>query len=122
MKNQIVWVDIPVADLDRAIDFYSAVLGERVDRIDNNGVSVGVLPHATDQTGGYLFADEDYPPSEDGPLVYLNVDGRMDAAVLAADRHGGKIIEPQHGLGEQGWRTIIIDSEGNRIALHSRTA
>ena len=27
MANQIVWCDIPVLDLDRAIRFYSVVLG-----------------------------------------------------------------------------------------------
>ena len=30
MANQVVWVDIPVKDLDRAIKFYSAVIGGTV--------------------------------------------------------------------------------------------
>ncbi|HET6654843.1 MAG TPA: VOC family protein [Gammaproteobacteria bacterium] len=122
MKNQVVWVDIPVTDLDRAIDFYSAVLGDRVDRMDAGGVTIGLLPHDENSSGGCLYVSEDYPPTANGPLIYLNVDGRMDEAVLAADRHGGKVVEPQHQIGEHGFRTIVIDPEGNRIALHAKTA
>ena len=46
MSNQIVWVDIPVADLDRAIKFYSAVLDNEVVKQSFSGMSLGLLPHA----------------------------------------------------------------------------
>ncbi|HET8551350.1 MAG TPA: VOC family protein [Gammaproteobacteria bacterium] len=121
-RNQIVWVDIPVIDLDRAIDFYSAVLGDKVERADAGGVEIGILPHADNSASGCLYVSEDYPPTTHGPLIYLNVDGRIDDAELAADRHGGRMIEPRAQIGEHGWRVIFIDPEGNRIALHSQTA
>ncbi|HET6725470.1 MAG TPA: VOC family protein [Gammaproteobacteria bacterium] len=122
MKNQVVWVDIPVTDLDRAIDFYAAVLDDRIDRMDAGGVTIGLLPHEQNSSGGCLYVSEDYPPAPNGPLIYLNVDGRLQPAANAASRHGGKVIEPPHQIGEHGWRAIIIDPEGNRIALHSQTA
>ena len=45
MPNQIVWVDIPVMELDRAIQFYSAVLGTKVKKEEFDGMSMGLLPH-----------------------------------------------------------------------------
>jgi len=54
--------------------------------------------------------------------VYLNVDGRMKAAVEAASSNGGRVVEAAHAIGPHGLRAVIIDSEGNRIALHSMKA
>jgi predicted enzyme related to lactoylglutathione lyase len=53
-------------------------------------------------------------------LVYLNAQGRLDEAVAAVVANGGKVIQPKHPIGPHGFRAIIHDSEGNRIALHSR--
>ena len=38
-----------------------------------------------------------------------------------AELHGGRILEPPHSLGPHGYRALLLDSEGNRIALHSNT-
>ncbi len=46
MQNQFVWVDIPVSDLDRAIAFYSAVLGEKLKKESAQDFVFGVFPHA----------------------------------------------------------------------------
>lgn len=45
MSHRIVWVDLPVTDLDRAIGFYSAVLGLTVTKEGGPGFSFGLLPH-----------------------------------------------------------------------------
>ena len=57
--------------------------------------------------------------STGGPLLYLNANGRLDQAVAAAAANGGKVVEPKHQIGPHGYRAIVLDSEGNRIALHS---
>ena len=56
-----------------------------------------------------------------GPLVYLNVDGRIVAAERAVAAHGGRIEKTTHAIGPHGYRAIVLDSEGNRVALHSAT-
>jgi hypothetical protein len=118
--NQFVWVDIPVADLNRAIDFYSTVLEAAVSREGGPGFFFGLLPHADNGVGGCLVhTTSDNAPSRQGPLVYLNVSGRLHEAVRLAQQHGGSIVHAVHQIGEHGWRAIILDSEGNRIALHS---
>lgn len=120
MANQIVWVDIPVHDLDRAIRFYSAVLGEPVRKEDMGELKIGLLPHTQDDTtGACLFKKDGEEPSAKGPLLYLNCQGRLDKAVTAVEASGGRILQPKHPIGPYGFRAVILDSEGNRLALHS---
>jgi predicted enzyme related to lactoylglutathione lyase len=119
MANQIVWVDIPVLDLDRAIRFYSAVLGAEVKKHEFPGMVIGVIPHEGDDVGGCLFQKAHEKPSATGPLLYLNCQGRLDTAITDVEANGGKILEPKHPIGPYGFRAVILDSEGNRIALHS---
>lgn len=119
MANAVVWIDIPVVDLDRAIQFYSAVLGQSLMKHEFPGMTIGLLPHAENEVGGCLFCDPERPPSAEGPLVYLNVQGRLDAAEGEVVSHGGKILQSKHAIGPYGFRTVLLDSEGNRVALHS---
>jgi len=64
---------------------------------------------------------EDNEPSRKGPLVYLSAEGRLDAAIAAAPKNGGNVVSPKQSIGPHGFRAIIIDSEGNKIALHSHS-
>jgi uncharacterized protein len=118
-KNQIVWCDIPVTDLDRAIKFYSAVLGQTVSKETYPGMTIGLLPHAEESVGGCLVEMADRKPSMDGPMIYLNCEGRLDIALAQVELNGGKIVQPKHPIGPYGFRGVVVDSEGNRIALHS---
>jgi uncharacterized protein len=120
MANQLVWVDIPVIDLDRAIRFYSAVLGAPVTKQEYPGMSIGLLPDSDKDVSGCLHCSETDRPSENGPLLYLNCQGRLDEAVAAVPTSGGKVLKPTHPIGPHGFRAVVLDSEGNRIALHSR--
>jgi predicted enzyme related to lactoylglutathione lyase len=52
-------------------------------------------------------------------MIYLNANGRLDDALAKVDANGGKVIQPKHQIGPFGFRAIVLDSEGNRIALHS---
>ena len=52
-------------------------------------------------------------------MIYLNANGRLDEAIAAVLPNGGKVLKPRHAIGPYGSRAIILDSEGNRIALHS---
>lgn len=122
MNNQIVWVDIPVVDLDRAIKFYSAILGVTVTKESSPGFTFGLLPHSDTSVSGCLYVpDKDNAPSLTGPLVYLNAEGRLGSAVKAVVAGGGKVIQDIHQIGPYGFRAICRDTEGNRIAFHAMT-
>jgi len=119
MANQIVWCDIPVLDLERAVKFYTAALGQDVKKHDFPGMTGAVLPHGDGDAGGCLIRSPNEKPSAQGVMIYLNVNGRLDAAIRAVLAHGGKVVEPKHEIAPFGFRAIVLDSEGNRIALHS---
>ncbi len=116
MPNRVVWFDIPATDLARAIGFYSSVLDVEV---TEEFPGVAVMAHGDDSVGGCIFKSDDIKPSAQGPLLYLNVNGRLDDAITEVERRGGKIDTPKHSIGDFGQRAIVIDTEGNRIALHS---
>lgn len=125
--NTLCWTDIPVIDLDRAVKFYSAVLGEEVSKMSEQGFEYGLLPHEEQNASGCLCVGSDSArsenkPSQNGPLVYLSVEGRLDDAVKAVKANAGKILQERHQIGPHGFRAVIVDSEGNRIALHSSAA
>jgi len=123
MSNTFVWVDIPVTDLDRAVTFYSAVVGRPVSKVGGPGFTFGLFDHHGGEVGGCLVASaEAGAPSLAGPLVYIDASDRLDAAVAAAKAHGGQVLKDKHSIAPNGFRAIVVDSEGNRVALHSMTA
>ena len=115
--NRIVWCDIPVANLERALGFYRAVLGVRVHHEKFEGMEMGVIDHDAGN-GGCLVVDPQNV-SKGGALIYLNANGRIREATDQAAKHGGQVVEPVVAIGPHGYRSVVIDSEGNRIALHS---
>jgi hypothetical protein len=117
--NRVVWFDLPVADLARAQAFYQAVLGVNVHREKFQQFDFCVIEHH-DGNGGCLIFDPAKVAAA-GILVYMNVDGRIRDAVAKVAQNGGKVLEDTHGIGPHGFRAIVLDSEGNRIALHSGT-
>ena len=117
--NRAVWFDIPVANLDRATAFYSAVLGIDVHREKFENFDFSVLEH-NQGNGGCLIPDAG-AVSRGGILVYFNTDGRIRDAVAQVEQKGGQILKDTHSIGPHGYRAIVLDSEGNRIALHSAT-
>jgi uncharacterized protein len=119
LHNLGVWFDIPVVDLDRASTFYRSVLGLPVHRQESDGFVFAVLSHDQGNGGCLVPAKTADVHSEGGILVYLNVDGRIRDAVSQVEKVGGTVIEPVHAIGPHGFRTLILDSEGNRLALHS---
>ena len=121
MKPNIVWYDIPATDLDRAIRFYSAVLGAPVVKEEDSEIPLGWLPTADGGRMGCLCVVDGFKPSPDGVMIYLSVSGRLKAAVDAVRANGGQVQKDVHPIGPYGFRAEILDSEGNCIALHSET-
>lgn len=123
-QNTLCWTDIPVTNLDRAIKFYSAVLGAEVQKMSEGGMEYGLLAHEEQNASACLCVRSDSggiknEPSQSGPLIYLTVEGRLDEAVKATRANGGEVLLDRQQIGPHGFRSIIIDSEGNRIALHT---
>ena len=116
--NRLVWFDIPVADLDRAAAFYRAVMGIDVQREKFGDYEFCILDHK-DGNGGCLVKEPTQITGTGGVLCYLNVNGRIRDAVAQVTKLGGKVLEPTHAIGPHGFRAVVLDCEGNRLALHS---
>lgn len=120
--NTFCWIDIPVLDLDRAIAFYTALLAQPINKISEHGFEFGLLPHDENNVSGCLCIMENRKPSDQGPLIYLNVEGNLDNALAVVEKSGGILIKGKEQIGPYGFRGLIKDSEGNGIALYSSRA
>ena len=117
-NNRAVWFDIPVVNLERATSFYANVLAVNVDQQSFEDFQFSVIEHK-DGNGGCLVPNPD-DVTEKGIMLYLNAHGRLREAVEKVKEFGGRITEDVHSIGPHGFRAIIVDSEGNRIVLHSQ--
>lgn len=116
--DRAVWFDIPVSDLDRAIRFYEGVLAIGVAKESFGDTEFAVLEHGSGN-GGCLVVKPDEVIGDKGLLLYLGVEGRIRDATARVESLGGDVVEPTHPIGPHGFRAVVHDSEGNRIALHS---
>jgi uncharacterized protein len=123
MKNPVGWFEIPVTDLDRAEKFYNELLGFEFDRQDPkpNGITMSFFPMEMDALGcpGTLVLGPNFVPSQEGSLVYFST-ANVEETVKKAESLGSKTLLPKTDIGEHGFIAWLEDSEGNRIAIHSR--
>lgn len=120
-QNMVGWFEIPVYDMDRAKIFYEQVFKVEITIHDFGGILMGWFPFAEGQTGasGTLVQQESYIPSQEGTLVYFVCDDVANE-ISRVEAAGGKIYQPKTQISpEHGYMAVFIDSEGNRVALHS---
>lgn len=120
--NAINWFEIPVVDFDRAKKFYETVLGQKITNhpMPDANTTYGVLPYVPGTSvGGAIMKMDGFEPSQQGPVLYLNGGDDLSDALSRVEGAGGKITIPKTDIGENGFMAHFIDTEGNRIALHS---
>jgi len=126
MKNNIVgWLEIPVNDMGRAITFYENVLDLKLTREQMGSLDMAWFPHEAEgygSGGALVFYPQGYKTSVDGVLIYLTASsGNLANELSKVENAGGKILQDKTRISEEhGFMAILIDSEGNRVALHSR--
>jgi predicted enzyme related to lactoylglutathione lyase len=123
MSHAINWFEIPVADMDRALAFYTTLSGRALRReaFGGPGEELGVFEaDGTDDVKGALFKSPNLQPSANGTLVYLNASPSLDAWLARVPAAGGRVALPKVTLPDgMGCFAHIIDSEGNRVGLHA---
>ena len=126
MENIIVWADIPVTDLDRAMKFYGAVLQHPFTTVEGmEGIGLPA-PEASSSDGQQQFpvafdlmVVTDRKPSAEGCTIYLNSHDDPEGMLQRAADAGGRIDMPATDMGQMvGTIGAFIDSEGNRIGVH----
>lgn len=121
-QNVVNWFEIPVDDMARAKQFYKGVLGyEAQDMPSPSGGEMAAFPWVQEGANatGALVKSEQTAPAAGGTLVYFTCDD-CGAAADRAPQHGGKRLMPKIDIGDHGFIAHVLDSEGNKIGLHSR--
>jgi uncharacterized protein len=119
--NMVVWFEIPVSDMERAKKFYETVFKIDINIVDFGGLLMGWFPDRGEVNGarGTLIMQESYIPSQEGTLVYFGCDD-VQNELDRVKKAGGKIYQPKTEISpEHGCMGVFIDTEGNRVALHS---
>ena len=120
MINSINWFEIPVSDFERAKKFYETLYQAEISEMPFPGGRYGMLPCDMQQgVGGGLVQGEGFTPSDIGTIVYLNGGDDLAIPLAKVEEAGGKIIMPKTSIGGNGFMAQFIDTEGNRVALHS---
>ena len=124
MQHAISWFEIPATDLDRAAGFYEKIFGIQLAQMDLAQIRMRLFPIEDPMTGiggAIVHAQGFYEPSSTaGPLIYLNGNPDVQHILDKIEDAGGKIVVPKtHISPEIGYMAVFIDTEGNRIALHS---
>ena len=124
MKNAISWFEIPATDLSRAQKFYETILGITLSALDLPNIKMRMFPldDMMNEVGGALVDSGGFhkPSTTDGPLIYLNGNPDVQNVFNKIEAAGGKILVPKTEISpDYGYMAVFVDTEGNRIALHS---
>jgi len=121
--HSISWFEIPTSDLDRAQDFYENIFDMKMIPMDMPEISMRIFPAETMMhiTGALVHNKDFYKPSAtDGPVIYLNANPDVQIVLDRIEAAGGTILVPKTEISpEHGHMAIFLDTEGNRMALHS---
>lgn len=119
--NPVAWFEIYVDDMDRARKFYESVFQTKLTKMSNGDLEMWAFPMEQNTWGaaGTLVKLPGPAPKGNSVLVYFTAD---DCAVeeKRVVSSGGKIHKPKMSIGEYGFISLAMDSEGNMFGIHSR--
>ena len=119
--NPVIWFELYVNDMARARAFYEAVFEVTLEPMSDAGMEYYAFPMQNDQVGagGALAKMEGMAPGGGGTLIYFHCDdcaveeGRVAGA-------GGTVLKTKLSIGAYGFMSLVLDTEGNSIGLHSQ--
>jgi predicted enzyme related to lactoylglutathione lyase len=124
MQNAISWFEIPTTDINRAQQFYETIFGITMTPMDMPNIKMRMFPldDMMTQVGGSLVDSGGFHKASatDGPLIYLNANPDVQYVLDKVVAAGGSIMVPKTEISpDYGFMAVFMDTEGNRVALHS---
>jgi predicted enzyme related to lactoylglutathione lyase len=112
MNKFISWVEIPVTDMQRAIQFYNTVFKLDLQLLDSGEEKMACFPNSE----GALSYAKGFKPSKDGALVSLNTKEDLEQTIERILMEGGEVVQPITKIEaeDRGYFAIFIDSEGKQ--------
>jgi len=120
MNNPVAWFEIYVQEMPRAKAFYEAVFGIQLSKLENPEIEMWAFPMRQDSFGasGALVRMPGFPSGANSVLVYFScADCAVEAAKAATA--GGRVQKEKMSIGQYGYISLVVDTEGNMIGLHS---
>jgi len=119
MANAINWFELPASNFERAVKFYSDVIGSELQLMDHDQMQMAFFPAENQGVGGCVTYGNGNKPSAEGSLVYLNGGEDLADPLSRVEAAGGKVTMPKTAIGENGFMATFMDTEGNKVAIHS---
>jgi len=119
MDKLIKFIEIPVVNLERASDFYKAIFGLSLNYMELRNAKLALFCIPGDQTNGALVQGAGYQPSKNGTLIYMDGGEDMVSLISRIPKFGGKVTMDRSSLDDHGFVARFIDTEGNKIGIHS---
>jgi hypothetical protein len=120
IKDYVSWFEIPALDFEQAVYFYNQIFGIEMVRNVTPVNAMAFFP-TTSGIGGAVIAGPGSVPSDKGPLIYLNGGNDLNNVLSKVEKSGGRVVMPKTLIAEDaGYFAIFIDSQGNKLALHSK--
>ena len=120
----LTWFELPAADIKRAVDCYSKILGEILIDITGDEPMHMFPSHGDGVTGAVVQRNgpRALTPGSTGAMVYLRVEGTLADAMARVEPAGGALLSPAITVpGVAGTFCAVRDSEGNHVGLHARS-
>jgi uncharacterized protein len=119
-KYPVNWFEIPATNFKRAVKFYSTIFDKEFPVSHLNGSDMAFFSTDPLEVSGVIIAGEGAEPSSKGILLYLNGGEDLSVPLSKIDGAGGTVVLPKTKISDEiGCYAIFIDTEGNRLALHS---
>lgn len=120
MKNLVSIVEIPTDSFQRAVKFYQSILDISIEQLDMQGTEMGLFSGEKGSVNVALVHGPNYKPSDLGTLIYLNGGDNLQSVLDKVEMNGGEVVIPKTEIDpENGFFATFIDSEGNKVGLHS---
>lgn len=119
--NPVGWFDLHVANLDRAKKFYQTVFNIKLTDAPVEWGKQSFFPFSPESLDitGALVEKTDFVPNGNNTIIYFETEDNISEE-QRIEKAGGKVVKPKMNIGEFGFISILIDTEGNTVGLHSR--
>ena len=120
--NSLNWFEIPATDISRAKKFYESIFEISMYEIEMDGIKMAMFPAEpkSGKANGGIAQSDMHKPNAEGAIIYLNANPDLTSVASRIEKAGGKLVLPKTSLGPNGFMAFFMDTEGNKIGLHSQ--
>lgn len=118
-KDVVTWFEIPAINFQQSVNFYNQIFGITMETRFNDNYAMAFFP-VYNGVGGSIVAGPGSTPGEAGVLIYLDAGADLNVVLNKVEPAGGRVVMPKTFISDDaGYFAVFIDSEGNKLALHS---